>query len=273
MELDTALSTLARDPDSPLDLAELALRLDHDEYPEVDVDAYLSELAGMAHEVRPYLRGDLQAQVKGLCRYLFHDLGFRGNQSDYYDPRNSYFNQVIDRRVGIPITLSALALSVGRRAGLPLVGVGLPGHFVAKAVGEEQEVLFDPYHGGRLLTPEQCEALVRKVTGRAFQATRESLQAVPLCLLLVRMLNNLKAIYFRTGDFLRAARTIGRLRQLNPNDPNQHRDLGACLINLGRPGRAIDQLTAYLQAAPGAADADVVRQWLHTARREVARWN
>src|SRR5438309_117199 len=147
MDLDAALDLLARDPAASLDAAEVALHLARDECPQLDVEAYLSELAGMGHEARKYVRGDVAARVAGLCRYLFHEMGFRGNVRDYYDSRNSYLNQVLDRRTGIPITLSLVAMAIGRRAGLEVVGVGLPGHFVAKAVADGQEVLFDPFHG------------------------------------------------------------------------------------------------------------------------------
>src|SRR5262245_39219849 len=180
MDLDTALPQLAGDPSAPFDIAELALCLARDEYPALDVEAYLGELDGMAHEAGRYVRGRVEDRVAGLCRYLFHDLGFRGNARDYYDARNSYLNDVLDRRTGIPITLSAVAIAVGSRAGLSVAGVGLPGHFVAKAAGDGREVLFDPFHGGRPLSPEQCEALVQQVTGLPFRATAESLGAVPL---------------------------------------------------------------------------------------------
>src|SRR6516225_1040749 len=133
MDIDAALEQLADDPLAPLDVAELALWLARDEYTDLDVEAYLSELAGMAHEAKAVLRGSLERRVEGLSRYLFHDMGFRGNQQEYYDPRNSYLNQVLDRRTGIPITLSVVAMAVGRRAGVHIAGVGLPGHFVAKA--------------------------------------------------------------------------------------------------------------------------------------------
>src|SRR5438552_371077 len=106
MEFNAALARLAQDPTAPLDVAELALQLARDEYADVDVEAYLSELAGMAHEARTLLHGSLEARVKGLCRYLFHEMGFHGNVQEYYDPRNSYLNHVLDRRTGIPITLS-----------------------------------------------------------------------------------------------------------------------------------------------------------------------
>ncbi|HZT81560.1 MAG TPA: transglutaminase-like domain-containing protein [Gemmataceae bacterium] len=273
MDLDTALPLLAREPAAPLDLAELALCLARDEYPALDVEAYLGELAGMAHEARRYLRGRLEDRARGLCRYLFHDLGFRGNTRDYYDARNSYLNDVLDRRTGIPLTLSVVAMVVGGRAGLEVAGVGLPGHFVAKAVGEGREVLFDPFHGGRLLAPEQCEALVEQVTGQPYRATAATFAALPLGPLTLRMLNNLKGAYLRAGDFGRAVRVMERLRQLSPDDPLQRRDLGAALLHAGRPGRAIDHLEAYLAARPDAGDATAVRRLLLQARGEVARWN
>ncbi len=133
-------------------------------------------------------------------------MGFRGNQQDYYDARNSYFNDVLDRRTGIPITLSAVAMAVGRRAGLDIVGVGLPGHFVAKAIADGEEVLFDPFHSGRRLTPEKCQRLVEQVTGMPFEINDEALQAVSLGSMVLRMLNNLKGVYLRTGDYERGAR-------------------------------------------------------------------
>jgi regulator of sirC expression with transglutaminase-like and TPR domain len=273
MDLDSALSQLAADPAAPLDLAELALQLARDEYPDLDVEAYLGELAGMAHEARAYLRGPLDARVSGLCRYLFHDLGFRGNTQSYYEPRNSYLNEVLDRRTGLPILLAVVAMAVGERAGMQVVGVGLPGHFVAKAVDNGSEVLFDPFHGGRRLSPEQCEALVYQVTGTTFRANRESLAAVPLGVMILRMLNNLKGTYLREEDFGRAVRVIERLRRLRPDDPLQERDLGASLLRAGQPGRAVDHFRAYLEELPSAGDAETVRALLRQALSEVAKWN
>jgi regulator of sirC expression with transglutaminase-like and TPR domain len=273
MDLDAALTLLASEPSAPLDLAELALRLAGDEYTALDVAGYLSELEAMAREVRPRLRGSLEARTAALCRYLFHDLGFRGNQADYYDPRNSYLNEVLDRRLGLPITLSAVAMAVGTRAGLEVVGVGLPGHFVAKVTGDGREVIFDPFHGGRVRTPAECEALVEQVVGSPFAATPEALTAVSLGQILQRMLNNLKAVYLGKEEFTRAVRVIRRLRQLAPDDPLQQRDLGAALARNGQPGPAIDHLEAYLSAVPAAEDAELVRQVLDRSRAAVARWN
>jgi regulator of sirC expression with transglutaminase-like and TPR domain len=273
MDLDAALRLLADDPAAPLDLAELALRLAGDEYPDLDVEAYLGELDGMAREARLYVRGDLEAQVTGLCRYLFHEMGFNGNTQHYYDPRNSYLNEVLDRRTGLPITLSVVAMAVGARAGLKVAGVGLPGHFVAKAVDGDQEVLFDPFHGGRRLTPEQCERLVERVTGQPVQLAPVHLRAVPTGLIVQRMLTNLKSIYLGAEDIPRALRVLERLRQLAPHDAQQRRDLGTVLLQAEEPGRAIDHLSAYLEAVPDGNDAPTVRKLLDQARSAVARWN
>jgi regulator of sirC expression with transglutaminase-like and TPR domain len=273
MDLNAALNLLAQDPAADVDLAELALHLARDEYPAVDVEAYLAELAAMAREARRYLRGPLPARVHGLCRYLFHDLGFRGNQKDYYDPRNSYFNQVLDRRTGIPITLSAVAIAVGNRAGLRVEGIGLPGHFIARAADGDAEVLFDPFHGGRVLTVTDCENLVRQATGREWEVTEERLRPAPVGLIAQRMLHNLKGVYLKQSDFGRAARVLERLRQLAPADIELQRDLGVCLIQTGQPGKAIDLLAAYVEAAPQAMDVESVREALQKARATVAGWN
>jgi regulator of sirC expression with transglutaminase-like and TPR domain len=274
MDLDVALDLLADDPTAPLDVAELGLSLARDEYPDLDVTCYIAKLDQLADAVRPCLRGSLRERVAALGASLFEEHGFRGNATDYYDPRNSYLNEVLDRRTGIPITLSVVTMSVGQRAGLEVVGVGLPGHFIVKAVGAGgNEVLFDPFHFGRLLTARDCERLVREVTGLSIDLTPEHLEGTPTGRIVLRMLSNLKAIYCRAGDFPRAARVIERLCRLDPGDLCQRRDLGVCLARAGRAGAAIDHLEAYLCAAEGAADAATVRRFLTEARAQVARWN
>ena len=180
MDLNAAIATLARDPYATFDVAELALALAREEYPDLDVEAYLGELAGMAREARGYLGSTLPCRVAGLCRYLFHEMGYRGNKQDYYDPRNSYLNQVMDLRTGIPITLSVLTMALGQRLGIAIAGIGLPGHFIVKAVDRERQILFDPYHGGRELTFDDCENLVQQVTGKPFEANCASLRGLPL---------------------------------------------------------------------------------------------
>jgi regulator of sirC expression with transglutaminase-like and TPR domain len=271
--LDSLLELLALDPAADVDLAVVALHLAVDEYPDLDVPVYLDRLAELANRARPYLGGSLEECVTGLCRFLFDDEGFAGNTDHYYDPRNSYLNEVLDRKLGIPITLSMLAMAVGRHVELNIVGVGLPGHFIAKAVRDGKQVLFDPFHGGDLLTPEGCEELVTAVTGRAFPMTPDLLAPTPPGLIVIRMLNNLRSIYTQQEDFVRVARVLGRLWQLVPADEALRRDIGAALLRSGKPGPAIDHLRAYLEAAPNAADAEDVRTLLGRALADVARWN
>jgi regulator of sirC expression with transglutaminase-like and TPR domain len=272
-KLETCLSLLGREPAAPIDLAELALLLARDEFPFLDVEAHLNELAGMAHEAKPYLKGHLAHQVQGLCRYLFHEMGFRGNQRDYYDPRNSYLNCVLERRAGIPITLAVVMIAVGQRAGLQIAGIGLPGHFIVKAIGENQEVLIDPFHGGRILSAEECEILVQQATGLPFEASPESLAPLPIGLIVQRMLNNLKMIYFKQEDWRRAVRVLERLLLLRPEDIVLRRDVGMALVQNDQPGKAIDHLRNYLDLAAEAEDRENVRKLLRTAIKKIAEWN
>jgi regulator of sirC expression with transglutaminase-like and TPR domain len=270
MEIDQVLQQLAEGSNVPVDVPQLALYLARDEYPDLDVDAYLSELDGMAREAQAYVRGGLDTRLAGLCRYLFHEMGFHGNTQDYYDARNSYLNEVLDRRTGLPIALSVVAMAVGRRVGLKVVGIGLPGHFVAQAMAGSETALFDPFHGGRRLTLEDCGRLVEQVTGQPFSAADTFLQPVTTGALMTRMLTNLKAVYLRHEDFVRAARVIRRLRQLAPTDPFEERDLGACLARAGQPEQAIPHLASYLVARPGAGDATAVRLLLDRIKSQAS---
>ena len=275
MDLDATLARLAADPFAPVDLAELALHLAGDEYPHLDIPEYLSRIDALADAARPRVDAadGLTSKVIALAGSLFGDARFEGNADDYYDPRNSYLNDVLDRKLGLPITLAILAQAVGERCDLTVHGVGLPGHFVAKATGPDGEVLFDPYHGGHVLDRPGCEALIEAVTGRPFAATDDALAPTPPGFVALRLLTNLKGSYLREPDFVRAARTISRLVQLSPDDPVQRRDYGVSLVHAGKPGPAIDQLEAYLAARPDADDAEAVRGFLSDARRDVAQWN
>lgn len=273
MNLDVTLRRLARMPELDVDPAVVALHLARDEYPHLDVEGYINELDGMAQEARYYLGASFKSQVSGLCRYLFHEMGYHGNLDQYYDPRNSYLNDVMDRQSGIPITLSVVAMAVGRRLGMQVDGVGLPGHFVAMASNGGSEIFFDPFHDGRFLTPDDCSELVRQSAGIDVEATSNLLRPATTGAMVTRMLTNLKACYLRAGEFKRAARVIRRLRQISPEDWTQARDLGACYLHAGAAGKAIDALRLYLRKKPNAGDAQAVRKLLARAKNEVARWN
>ncbi len=273
MDVDAELLALAADPLHPVDLAELALHLARDEYPDLDVPAYLARLDALADAVAPRLTGSLAERVATLAAFLFEEEGFRGNADDYYDARNSYLNDVLDRRAGLPITLSLVAAAVGERAGLAVHGVGLPGHFVAMGEEDGEAVLFDPFHGGQLLDPPAAEALVEAVTGQPFTLTADALRPAPPAAVAVRLLSNLKGVYLRGPDYERAARVTGRLVQLTPDDPLQRRDWGVTLVHAGHAGRAVDPLRFYLSRVPDADDREAVEGFLRRAQAEVARWN
>jgi len=274
MHLDDTLTQLCRQPDAPVDVAEVALLLARDEYPDLDVEAILAEIAAMAHEAKPYLRGDLPARAHGLCRYLFHEMGFRGNAKDYYNPANSYLNLVLERRTGIPISLSVVMMAVGGRAGLTVQGIGLPGHFIVKMANRDEEVLIDPFHGGRILSHTDCENLVRQVTGVPFEASPLNLGAIPLGLMFVRMLANLKGIYLAGEDYVRSVRVMQRMVQLRPEDAALQRDLGVAWMKLGEPGKAIDPLGFYLRAVSDQSqDAAMIERLLEEAKTTIARLN
>jgi regulator of sirC expression with transglutaminase-like and TPR domain len=273
MSFTEALHQLAADPAAPLDVAEVALLLASDEYSDLDVAECLDWIDQFAADVSPRLIGDLRERTASLAAFLFEEQGFGGNERDYYDPRNSYLNDVLERRLGIPITLSVLAMAVGARAGIEVVGVGLPGHFIAKAVDDDEEVLFDPFHGGQLLELEDCTRLVETVTGQSFDLTAEALEPVLLGAFVARMLTNLKGIYLKREDFHRAVRTMERLLILAPDDVIQRRDLGVALVRADRPGAAIAHLESYLTQHRDGEDAELVGKVLQRAKKNVARWN
>lgn len=274
MKLSDVLATLSEDPQYPVDLARVALLIARDAYPHLRPRVYLRRIDRLADLLRPRLKGSLEARTAELSTFLFEECGFAGNIEHYYDPRNSYLNKVLDRQTGLPISLSLVAMAVGNRAGLPVVGVALPGHFVAKALGENgEELIFDPFNGGQFLDPEACESLVSAITGRPFDATSETLDAAPPGAIVLRMLTNLKTAHLADRSHLRAARVVYRLAQLLPDDPSQRRDLGLLLARANRHGAAIDHLKHYLITVPDADDADEVQQVLRRSLAEVARWN
>lgn len=273
MDLSEVLERLAVEPQAPIDLAEAALLIARDEYPQLEVVSYLREIENLADDSQRYLGRSFDEQISGLCYFLFHEIGFRGNQQHYYDPRNSFLNQVIDRLTGIPITLSLVVMAVGERLGLRIQGIALPGHFIAMAEQQGERIVFDPYHQGVRLSAADCERLVRHSAGVEMHLTLAQLEPASPAAIVTRVLNNLKGCYLRRGDFPRAIRVIQRLCQVAPQDHVQLRDLGTCWMRMGRPGRAIDPLEMYLQRTSLSEDRDAVIKLLQLARSELAQWN
>ena len=255
---------LVSGPEEELDLAEAALLIAQEEHPDLDVTAYLRRLDELAASVRarlPQAPGSADI-IHNLNVRLFREEGLTGNESEYYDPRNSFLNEVLDRKQGIPITLSVIYLEVGRRLGLPLVGVGFPGHFLVKYSGADGEVVLDPFAGGATLTREELEQKLRSMYGEA----NPFLAQVPQLLvpaskkeILVRMLRNLKGIYLQQNDFTRALAAIDRILLVAPDLALEVRDRGAVHQRLGHLQAALQDFRRYLQMVPDAEDAEAVR--------------
>ena len=242
-------------------LAEAALAIAEEEYPGLDTGLYLAQLDALGREVDGRLgpRRDAAATLRLLKEVLFDEERFRGNVDAYYDPRNSFLNEVMERGLGVPITLSVVFIEVASRVGLPVQGVGFPGHFLVKYVAGGREVFIDPYHGGEILSADECAARFQARTqGRPLDPRH--LEAVSVRHILGRMLHNLKKIYVEAGDDVRALWVTDRLVLLAPEDPAERRDRGLIEARLGGTAAALADLGAYIAAAPSAEDVEEVSE-------------
>jgi regulator of sirC expression with transglutaminase-like and TPR domain len=260
--------------DGRVDLARAALAIARWEYPGLDVDAYLERLDALARGVDGERRSaDPVGRLHRLREYLFVEQGFAGNREDFYDPRNSFLNHVLDRRQGIPITLSLVLVEVGKRLGLAVEGIGLPGHFIAGARFGDSQILLDPFNAGALLTPETCEALVGRVLGRKVALKPENFAAVNRRQFLARMLANLKGIYWQREAWDRVVGVIDRLLVLDPKAAGEWRDRGVAWTKLGEIRRGLVDWERYLTEFPNAADHEAVKGHLRKARQKLAQLN
>jgi regulator of sirC expression with transglutaminase-like and TPR domain len=257
-----------------LDRAALLIAAEDEAHKNVDVEKYLSLLDALGAEARTFLESAGAGETETFNRFLFDEKRFTGNQLDYYDPRNSFLSEVIDRRVGIPITLSVIYIEVGRRAGLDVEGVGLPGHFIVRVreLGEREDFLVDPFHGV-MLTREDCQDRLDTVYDGLVRLSDEHLRSSSAADILVRMLRNLKTIYLRSNLYRQALNCADRILLLAPDDTGEHRDRGVILANLERFTEAAEEAEFYLQAESNASDAQQVREHLNRIRRQQAMRN
>lgn len=262
MEDPTArFAELVEGPEHQLPLDRAALLIAAHAYPDLDVDAHvawLDDLAGRCPE----------PTFDGWRRYLFEDLRFNGNVGDYYDPANSFLNEVLRRRIGLPITLSVVGMEVGRRLGVPLVGVSMPGHFLLEHEGAAPRTWVDPYGGGRVLDRAGCEDRFHLVNGASTPFLESYLDPVGRRGILARMLANLKAIYASRGN-LEALAWVFALRLAIPGTPAlERRDLARVLGSTGQfvqAAEALEELAETLpgQASPLLAEAQALRARLN----------
>jgi regulator of sirC expression with transglutaminase-like and TPR domain len=262
-------------PDDELNLAEAALLISAEEYVRLNVAHYIDRLDRFGDRAREIAVDAIDSLdvISALNVTLFDELGFRGNRESYYDPRNSYLNEVIDRKLGIPITLSIVYIEVARRIGFPVQGVSMPGHFLAKHVTDEEEIFIDPFHEGRVMGSAGCAELLCQVTGGRMQLGPEHLKAATKKQILTRMLSNILAIYSESNDHIRALAAIERILLINPNSASYVRDRGFLLAALDRPNAAVLELKRYLEMNPHAADADTVKEQIKTIKQKRARLN
>ena len=282
MTLEPFAQALARD-DAGIDLARACLMIAQDAYPRLDVDAYIGQIEGMALRLRARLpaAGGAEGAVVALNDFLFDRLGYWGNADDYYDPRNSYLNEVIDRKTGIPITLSILYMELGRRIGLPLEGVSFPGHFLVRLRLRGGILVLDPFAGGA----PQSEAELRERLQRVIPpgATdnvpvaelplEQFLQPASKRDILARVLRNLKGIYRETGRHERVLEVLNRILLVTPEASGELRDRGYAYQRLECWRPALQDLTAYLEREPDAPDSDDVRIRLMELTAHCARLN
>jgi regulator of sirC expression with transglutaminase-like and TPR domain len=264
---------LVRLPHQALDLGLGALLIAQIEHPGLSLAhslIHLDELAAASGAARV---GDPLKALHRLREFLFEEEGFTGNVDDYYDPRNSCLNDVLERRMGIPITLSVVLMEVGRRVGLNIVGVGLPGHFVVRAEVGSEPVLLDPFDGGALLTPERAADLVARAVGRRIPLTDAHFAPASKRQILSRMLMNLRGIYCRREAWDKALAVFDRLLAADERSVVHRRDRGTVLLKLGQPHQAAADWGHYLRECPNAEDAERVRRDLRRLRTRLAALN
>ncbi|MBW4664153.1 MAG: SirB1 family protein [Chroococcus sp. CMT-3BRIN-NPC107] len=250
--------------DEQIELAISALYIAQEDYPNLNVIDYLNILDNMASDVierLPKQNYPLKI-IQTINSYLYDELKFSGNVINYYDPCNSFLNKVIERRVGIPITLSLIYLEIAKRIKFPMVGVGMPGHFLIRPQGEEMEIFVDPFNRGDILFIEDCQERIMQVYGQPITMQSEFLATVSNRQFLARILSNLKAIYLNNQQLEKALAAVERLLLLFPNVAVEIRDRGLMYYQTGRWVAAVKDFETYLQKAPDAQDAPVIRRLL-----------
>lgn len=257
----------------PLDRAALALA--SEEYPDLDSQTYLRKLDSYAASAEVLIGEDRNAVnfIESINEVLFVQEGLRGNNDDYYDPRNSYLNEVIERRLGIPITLSVIYIEVARRIGFPISGVGFPGHFLVKHSSGGRETVIDPYNLGRILTTKECQELLDKFHNGAVQMSQSLLQPMEKKAIMTRMLYNLKGIYTQKEQYQKAISVIEKILMLNPQTPSELRDRGLLFMQTSLFAKAVGDLESYLADVVAPEDRKSIQDHIKMLRRIVCAPN
>jgi regulator of sirC expression with transglutaminase-like and TPR domain len=262
--------------DEKIDLVRAALTIAWTEYPDLELESYVARVDELAHRVEARITevGDDAETIAALNHVLFQEAGLRGNREDYYDPRNSFLNDVLDRGLGIPITLALIYMEVGRRLGFPLFGVGMPGHFLLKHYDiDGRETLIDCFNGGDILTAQDCQRRLDEIYSGQMTLRPEFLFAVSRRQILTRILNNLKTVHLSTRNFKKALPIVDLVLVIYPRSPEDVRQRALLRYSLGQNKGAAEDLEEYLKMSPDASDADEIRQTALSLRRMLALMN
>ena len=265
-------------PDEAINLAEAALLIASEEYRDLDIAAYLGRLDEMAAALRRRLRADISPAdtIIALNRFLFEEQGFSGNAADYYDPRHSFLNEVLDRKRGIPLTLALVYIEIGRRIGLPVQGISFPAHFLVKCQLREGTVVLDPYAKGISLSFDEIRQRIKNLR-HGVEPPRSVIAGMLAAAsnkdILVRMLRNLKGIYTHHREWLKALAATDRILSVMPDLAEEYRDRGMIYLSLECFRAALFDLQAYIKMLPVAADADTVRRKVVELQAVASRLN
>lgn len=256
------------------DILEAALLLGVDAAPGLDLAPYLrraDELAAAVEE-RCGASDDPVHRLASLRRGMFEEGGFHGNREEYYDPRNSIVHEVMDRRLGIPITLSVLVLGIGQRLRWPLAGVSFPGHFLVRYGEGEALYAVDAFHGGLILDEEEVGDRWVAATGEAPPPLAQMLAPASDRAILLRILNNLKQITIERREFDAAAVAVEKMVLIDPAQPLHHRDLGYLYAWSRRVQPAVTELQRYLRMSPTAEDRDQILGYIQEVSASGMKW-
>lgn len=262
--------------DERIDLLRASLTFARIEYPSLDPAPYIAQIEQLGRRVSAKIDdpGEPVQCIAALNYVLFDEEMFRGNTADYYNPRNSFINDVLDRRLGIPITLALLYMEVAQRAGFQLFGVGMPGHFMLKHYDIDGRSFFiDAFERGSVLSEDDCKRKIESIHSGQITLRPEFLLIVTRRQMLTRMLNNLRTIYLSRRDFRRALQVVDLILVIYPRSPEDVKQRAALRYNLGNLSGALSDFEEYVKMAPDASDAEEIRQTALGLRRSMAKLN
>jgi regulator of sirC expression with transglutaminase-like and TPR domain len=262
--------------DEQIDLLAAGFAIARIEYPDLNTAEQIHRVDQLAMRVKRLVRpaADPRDIVLALNHVLFEVEAFRGNRDDYYDPLNSFLNDVLDRKVGIPITLSILYMEVARRVGFPMSGVGMPGHFLLKYYDiDGRDTLIDVYENGRIVSPADCQSRLDQIYSGQVPLQPDFLQPVGRRQILTRVLNNLKSIYLNSRNFRKALPVVDLILTIYPRSPEDVKARALLRYSVGQLRGSVEDFEDYLKMSPEASDADEIRQTALSIRRTMANMN